>query len=110
MRLTLSIGRFRERRTGAGHNVDAGFLHVPINLTPVASMHLRAASANSGPVPSPIINVTSCAMMILSVLYSRRARSQEISQSTEINRCPAERQRAGIAVILIPRHACENER
>ncbi len=32
-------------------------------LTPVASMHLRAASANSGPVPSPVIRVTSCAMV-----------------------------------------------
>src|ERR1700722_11933389 len=29
-------------------------------LTPVASMHILVASANSGPTPSPRINVTSC--------------------------------------------------
>ena len=28
-------------------------------FTPVASMHIRAASASSGPVPSPVIRVTS---------------------------------------------------
>ena len=32
-------------------------------FTPVASTQWRAAAASSGPVPSPVINVTSCAMM-----------------------------------------------
>ena len=34
-------------------------------LTPVASMQRRAASASSGPTPSPVIKVTSCAITIL---------------------------------------------
>src|SRR5690606_33816363 len=38
--------------------------------TPVASIHLRAASASSGPVPSPVISVTSWAILHLLISFT----------------------------------------
>ena len=67
------IGAFkaqRVRRTLSSIASGSGVPHFAITstpasctsqliFTPVASTHLRAASANSGPTPSPVINVTS---------------------------------------------------
>ena len=45
------------------HHVHARLLNVPVDLHAGGVDALRAASANSGPVPSPVISVTSCAMV-----------------------------------------------
>ena len=56
-------------------------------FTPVASMHRRAASANSGPVPSPVISVTSCAMISCFNCRKAAALAAEISLLSEANKC-----------------------
>src|SRR5690349_7175234 len=70
------IGAFKAQRVRLTLAITASGSGVPVRAitsmpasctsqliaTPVASMHLRAASANSGPVPSPVIKVTSYAI------------------------------------------------
>ena len=49
-----------DRRHELRHHLEPGFLLVPPDRDTVASMHILAASASSGPTPSPRISVTSC--------------------------------------------------
>ena len=66
------IGAFNAQRVRRTLSITASGSGVPVRamtstpascksqliLTPVASTHFRAASANSGPVPSPVINAS----------------------------------------------------
>src|SRR6476660_9743773 len=98
VRLTLSIVA-----SGSGEPVRA-ITSTPASctsqliLTPVASMHFRAAAANSGPVPSPVMRVTSCGI----VRFGWVIRCLSVFQlnpclAAESITCLAERQRAGAA-------------
>ena len=61
-----------DRGSQASHDVNAGLLDVPVDFDARGVDANRVASANSGPVPSPGMRVTSWAMIRSLVPESRK--------------------------------------